>query len=189
MSFARLLLFSISACLLGVGCGKEAEAPPAPVAPEALSAKPKPHLPPVTGPVFTLKDFDSNSSDHNATRKAIGAALGKSPSELTQTDLAKVEKLDLFGAGITDISPVAALTGLKRLNIFGNKIYDLTALTGLTLLEVLYASENKIADLTPLAGLTRLRVLHLRKNFCCRPDALGGVDGNVVTGFGTQSGH
>ena len=80
MSFARLLLFSISACLLGVGCGKQAEAPAAPVAPEASSANPKPKQkplpPPVSAPVFTLKDFDKNSSDHNPTKKTIGVAVG-----------------------------------------------------------------------------------------------------------------
>ena len=122
MPFKRLLLLAQSAGLLLVGCEKQTEAPVAQVVPEASSIKPKPEFPPPppSAPVFTLKDFDSNSTDHNATRKAIGSALGKSPADLTQDDLTKVEKLDLFGAGITDISPVAALTGLKRLNIFGN---------------------------------------------------------------------
>ena len=135
-----------------LGCSKKAKAPTDPVAQKAAIAKPKPKQnplpPPVSAPVFTLQDFDPNNADHNSTKKAIGAELGKPPAELTQEDLGQVEKLDLFAIGITDISPLAALSGLKRLNIVGNNIADLRALTGLTSLEVLYACENKISNLT-----------------------------------------
>ena len=168
MSLSRLFSIPLLACIFVLGCGKQSKAPNAQVAPKVSSTNPQPKqasLPPsVSVPVFTLQDFDSNSTDHNSAKKAIGEVLGKFPTELTQEDLKQVEKLDLFALGITDISPLAALSGLKRLNIVGNNITDLTALTGLTSLEVLYACENKISNLTPLAGLSKLRVLHLRKN-------------------------
>ena len=179
MSLTRLFLIPFLTCIFVLGCGKQPEAPNTQVAPKVSSTNPQPKqasLPPsVSVPVFTLQDFDSNSTDHNSTKKAIGEALGKSPAELTQADLEQVEKLDLFALGITDISPLAALSRLKRLNIVGNNINDLTALTGLTSLEVLYACENKISDITPLAGLSKLRVLHLRKNFVSDLTPLAGL--------------
>ena len=149
MSLTRIFLLPFLACIFGLGCGKQAEVPTAQVAPEVSSTKPKPKQaalpPPVSVPVFTLTDFDSNSTDHTAIRKAIGVALEISPADMTQENLEKVEKLDLFGAGISDISPVAALTGMKRLNIFGNSFscistinkQDLSLLTNIRIFEKL----------------------------------------------------
>ena len=130
MSLTRLFSIPLLASIFVLGCGKQPEAPNTQVAPKVSSTNRQPKqasLPPsVSVPVFTLQDFDSNSTDHNSTKKAIGEALGKSPTELTQEDLEQVEKLDLFALGITDISPLAALISvLLNLNVFSQWLIPL----------------------------------------------------------------
>ena len=56
------------------------------------------------------------------------------------------------------------MTGLERLDLRGNAVADLSALSGLEGLRVLDLSDNAISDISPLAGLTRLRRLDLSGN-------------------------
>ena len=68
--------------------------------PKKFPVKPKSQekiLPPaVQAPAFTLKDFDSNSTDHRLIREAISRELGKPVADLVQEDLSQVKKLDLL---------------------------------------------------------------------------------------------
>ena len=80
--------------------------------------------------------------------------------------LEKCKKLKfLFITGsISDLAPLAQLTGLETVTIKGGKIRDLKPLAGLTDLEYLDLSNNEIADLAPLANLTKLKTLQLSNN-------------------------
>jgi Leucine-rich repeat (LRR) protein len=71
-----------------------------------------------------------------------------------QFGLTKLERLDLSGNEITDVSPLAGLTNLESLWLDENQISDLSPLKGLTNLKYLYLENNQISDLSPLAGLT-----------------------------------
>ena len=113
---------------------------------------------------FTLQDFNASNPDHQGIRQAICRELKIKDAQLTQSHLARVERLDLFGEEIEKIDPVQSLVGLKRLNIHGNKVVDLSPLKGLLAMEVLEASDNRISDVSALAELTRMKVLHLKKN-------------------------
>jgi internalin A len=64
--------------------------------------------------------------------------------------------LDLEGAAVTDLSPLAGLTALRRLGIFETQVTDLSPLAGLTALRRLGIFETPVTDLSPLAGLTNL---------------------------------
>jgi hypothetical protein len=63
---------------------------------------------------------------------------------------------------ITDITPLASLTGLEYLNLNGMRITDITPLSELVNLQNLSLSGNPIGDLTPLANLTELTWLDLQ---------------------------
>jgi internalin A len=65
---------------------------------------------------------------------------------------------------ITDLTPLAELTGLVTLSLAENGISDISPLAGLTNLEMLILTKNRITDITPLAGLTNLKVLQLWGN-------------------------
>jgi len=85
--------------------------------------------------------------------------------------------LCLGGSGITDLSPLAGLTGLKMLDLTGTPVTDLTAIAGLTGLTSLYLEGTNVADLSPLAGLTGLKTLGLKGTPVTDLSPLAGLTG------------
>ena len=78
--------------------------------------------------------------------------------------LPKLEHLDLCGGRISDIKPLAGLTGLKELYLVSNKISDISPLAALAGLNRLNLEGNSISDASSLAGLTHLKWLNLGAN-------------------------
>jgi internalin A len=76
-----------------------------------------------------------------------------------------------------NISGLAGLVSLERLNIYGYTIDDLSPLRSLTALEELYLSRNRIADLSPLVSMTDLTGLELNYNGISDISALSGMTG------------
>ena len=64
-----------------------------------------------------------------------------------------MKELYLVANDISDISPIARLTGLERLNLHRNHISNISALAGLTNLKWLGVDNNNISDFSPLGGL------------------------------------
>ncbi len=77
---------------------------------------------------------------------------------------ASLERLDLSGNQIADITPLRDLTNLRVLNVSGNQIRDITAFTSLKGLNELNLRENMVSDLAPLSGLNDLTYLNLHSN-------------------------
>lgn len=84
-----------------------------------------------------------------------------------------LERLDLYGNRISDISVLKHLTNLKYLDLSHNfsSIYVgdregmvLEPLRNLTRLEVLYLDKNFISDINPLSSLVSLKRLSLKQN-------------------------
>jgi Leucine-rich repeat (LRR) protein/tRNA A-37 threonylcarbamoyl transferase component Bud32 len=81
-------------------------------------------------------------------------------------ELSGLTALNLMGTGATDLSPIAALTSLEELELANPDLADLTPLAGLTKLKVLYLDDggmtsSAITDLAPLAGLVNLEKLYV----------------------------
>jgi Leucine-rich repeat (LRR) protein/membrane-associated phospholipid phosphatase len=72
-----------------------------------------------------------------------------------------IQAINLHGAPVQDITPLAKLTGLKTLDISGTRVRDLTPLATLTGLASLNLQFLRISDLTPLARLANLRTLNI----------------------------
>ena len=79
-------------------CDRYSQAPAVSALPKKSPVKAKSQekiLPPAVQapvvPVFTLKDFDSNNTDHRLIREAIGRELGKPAAALVQEDLGQVK--------------------------------------------------------------------------------------------------
>ena len=92
----------------------------------------------------------------------------------------RAERLDLSRRNLSELSALAALTGVRELNLAHNAVADLAPLSGLTGLRVLDLSSNAIADLTPLAALTGLKRLDLSGNRIADVSALSGLTGLEV---------
>ena len=95
--------------------------------------------------------------------------------------LAGLQHADVFhyffssGGTITDVTPLANLTGLVSLDLTGNEISDVSALAGLTNLISLNLDDNQV-DISSLGGLTALSQLHLRNNQITDISALAGLN-------------
>ena len=84
--------------------------------------------------------------------------------------LTGLTSLDLGSTQVSDLTPLARLTALTTLNVNGTQVSDLTPLAGLTNLTRLELSGTQVSDLTPLAGLSALQSLDL--GWCRRLSAL-----------------
>ncbi|MFA5894031.1 MAG: leucine-rich repeat domain-containing protein [Candidatus Margulisiibacteriota bacterium] len=73
----------------------------------------------------------------------------------------EIEELNLLGTSVSDLRPLAGLTGLQNLVLDNTQVRDLWPLSGLTGLQKLYLNNTQVSDLRPLAGLTGLQVLDL----------------------------
>lgn len=60
---------------------------------------------------------------------------------------------------LTDLSPLASLSGLQQLQVNSTQVADLSPLAGLSGLQQLYVSDTQIVDLIPLANLSGLQWL------------------------------
>ena len=74
---------------------------------------------------------------------------------------ADIPRLSLVGSPVTDLSPLARLTGLTSLSICNSGVSDLSPLAGLTNLQNLELIYTLVTDFSPLAGLTGLTTLVL----------------------------
>ena len=77
-------------------------------------------------------------------------------------ELTALEELYLMDTPVSDLGPLAKLTALKRLDLEDTSVSDLGPLAKLTALEKLHLSGTPVSDLGPLAELTALKRLDLR---------------------------
>lgn len=77
--------------------------------------------------------------------------------------------------GISDLSPLSGLTGMKTLHLYTNDVSDLSPLSGMTDLRWLDVSNNLIWDISPLSTLTELRGLALNNNAISDLSPLSGL--------------
>ena len=83
--------------------------------------------------------------------------------------LEEVQRLDLWGEGLTDISFVAKLPHLKVLSLAANNVSSLKPLRKCTSLQELYLRKNKVTrlrEVTALSGMPKLTVLWMMDNPC-----------------------
>lgn len=113
---------------------------------------------------------------------AVREALGKPSGEISGSDLAGLIRLTLRGAGslsglegarnlveltitdspgLSDLSALSGLTGLRSLVLGRNSVADISPLAGLTGLKKLIIYEDGVADISPLAGLAGLQSLEI----------------------------
>lgn len=115
-----------------------------------------------TQPAQAIIEF----SDQNL-EKSIRALTGieaNSTKKLTEADLNNLERLDLSGTSVKDISALKYAVNLKELNLSNNQIKDISALSTLNKLEKLNLSQNLVESVAPIKNLNSLKVLNLGNN-------------------------
>lgn len=73
-----------------------------------------------------------------------------------------LEKLDIKGTNITDLSPIANMTTLVALHLNHSKVSDLSPISGLYNLKRLYIDNSGIRDLSPIMDID-LELLQVKK--------------------------
>ena len=91
-----------------------------------------------------------------------------------QTFTSDVTRLELVGAGITDISALAACTQLEYLDVSYNEIDSISVVAGMPNLRVLDFTDTNVSSLSPILALTELEVLWLRNTKVTNISALSG---------------
>lgn len=88
------------------------------------------------------------------------------------------KELILRSCGLTDadMAKLAEFTSLERLDISGNGISDISVVGQLATLKKFYAANNAISDISPLGGLPALEYAGLRGNEIANADALFAID-------------
>lgn len=91
-----------------------------------------------------------------------------------QTFTSDVTRLELVGAGVTDISALAACTQLEYLDVSYNEIDSISVVAGMPNLRVLDFTDTNVSSLSPILALTELEVLWLRNTKVTNISALSG---------------
>ncbi|XP_078388390.1 leucine-rich repeat-containing protein 61 isoform X2 [Cetorhinus maximus] len=89
-----------------------------------------------------------------------------------QFDLESILFLKLKNIGICNLGCIGDCVNLERLDLSGNDISNLTPLSSLKLLTVLNLSANRISNLDPLNSCENLQNLNLSGNLISSVDAL-----------------
>ncbi|XP_067871393.1 leucine-rich repeat-containing protein 61 isoform X2 [Heterodontus francisci] len=93
-------------------------------------------------------------------------------SRTGQFDLESILFLKLKNIGICNLGCIGDCVNLERLDLSGNDISNLTPLASLKLLAVLNLSANRISNLDPLHSCENLQSLNLAGNLISSVDAL-----------------
>ncbi|MDW7652385.1 MAG: leucine-rich repeat domain-containing protein [Bacillota bacterium] len=113
----------------------------------------------------TLREWNKPLTRADLARLSVLEAPSAGISNLSGLEHAiNLVKLDLSGNLISDLTPLAGLTGLQSLNLKWNGISSVSPLRNLSGLTYLGLENNKISDISPLSGLTQLTRLNLGKN-------------------------
>ena len=97
--------------------------------------------------------------DHLDLTDEAYSALTTLPEEIGSLD--RVSFIELDDTQITDLTPLAPLTGLERLDLVNTPVTNITPLQALTGLTTLFLSGTQVTDIAPLQALTGLTGLFL----------------------------
>jgi len=103
------------------------------------------------------KEIDSTE----IIKKQISQQTGKSPDQLTNADLMKIEELSLMGQYVSDISYLSHLNNLRSLDISFTYVDTVEPLLRCNTLQKLDISDTHIKDITPLKDLPNLDTLRM----------------------------
>ena len=129
----------------------------------------------------------------DATAKAIFEATKAADCKGAGTVLANVSKIDFNQSELDTVTLDAldSLSNIERLEAYGKGIVDVTPLSGLVRLERLYLMQNEIVDITPLETLSQLKHIRLDGNQIVDISTLSklrnlekiGLDANRISDF------
>ena len=122
-----------------------------------------------------IKDFNVIAVLHILNRLDLGGTNIGDVSALS--GLSGLQSLDLSSTQVGDVSALSGLTGLMYLKLCDTQVGDVSALSGLTGLQSLDLSSTQVGDASALSGLTGLQSLDLSSTQVGDVSALSGLTG------------
>ncbi len=113
-------------------------------------------------PLCTSPDEEVAVPDE-ALRSLIADALEISQGAFTCEQMALLEQIDSFEAGVSSVEGLEYAPNLRELRLSGSDVEEITPLQDLMSLTALDLNGNPVTDIGPLEDLTNLNDLHL----CC----------------------
>ncbi len=110
---------------------------------------------------YRLSILESETEELRTIRDAVALSVNEKPEHLTEAHLLACAEIDLYGTGITDLTPIAGLTELRVLGLVDTGVVDLNPVAGLAKLQQLKLNGTGVVDLAPIAGLKQLSRLFL----------------------------
>ncbi len=127
-----------------------------------------------------MKEYRTNNCQVANRQLKSSSSLGLTNKKITDlrplANLSGLLSLSLDDNQITDITPLTTLTGLRYLNLRNNQISNLKPLANLTRLSGISLKNNQISDLSPLVKLTKLRTIYLTNNQISDLNPLANLD-------------
>jgi Leucine-rich repeat (LRR) protein len=121
--------------------------------------------------IYSLTYIDENEDRSNKIYRGELERLqklqlgGQGINDLSGIEYCRnLDELGIYDNPITDLSPLSKLKKLKSLSLRNNPVTDLTPLSRLKALTTLVANGIKTNDLSPLRPLTHLSSLQMRNN-------------------------
>lgn len=114
----------------------------------------------------------------------IRKALSKNIGDILISDVQQIKELTARVCGIMYVDELKYFSSLEKLDLYGNRINDLTPISNLKSLKelnmgknynVLYSSNRNGLDISPLKSLVNLEVLDLRENMITDISALSSL--------------
>lgn len=171
MKIVRITLFGCLAAVWLVACGQDSVAPPSPDPYEELGGDHPRSIDIELYKVLGKNPLNATEAElARVTHLQLVPGPHYSIIDQYEVDLLaacvnlvelEIESMDVSNEHLVAL---AGLTKLERLNLLGNHITDLSPLAGLVQLDSLYLPSNQIVDLSPLVGLVQLERLSLRRN-------------------------
>ncbi|MCI9144354.1 MAG: tetratricopeptide repeat protein [Lachnospiraceae bacterium] len=120
------------------------------------------------------EEGNSGGEDSGGSPEVEAAATVEIAGRIYAAD---VKELVLRNCGLqdADLQKLAEFTSLERLDISGNGITDISAVGNLATLKKFYAANNAISDVSVLAQLPALEYVGLRNNQIENADGLFGI--------------
>ena len=146
-------------------------------------------------PVSKNQNFNNGSFFMDpALEQAIMQEVGFSYEMLSdQNALAGINRINLSGRGINDLTGIKAMTNLMELDISENNIQDIWPLEGMYRLEHLSIEANPIYDISVLNSIPNLRWLNMSRinnnNLWDIQQAGGNIETLIIHSSGIDDGH
>ncbi len=99
--------------------------------------------------------------DDSNLEEAVRQALDRPQGRLTLEEVASLTEIKAISKDIRSLVGIEHFVALQRLDLYGNYIVDITPLEQLSNLRYLELNNNEIVDITPLRQLSNLRYLTL----------------------------